>query len=100
VHDTFHHHLAGETEFFPKWTGIGHLSGVTNPVLPVADMLDAHRGLVDAADRLGNIQQIKALLGAGFEGPFSFEPFASDVHDLADPRSAVAASMSYVRHSV
>ena len=33
VHDTFHHHLAGETAFFPEWTGLVHISGVTDPAL-------------------------------------------------------------------
>jgi 2-keto-myo-inositol isomerase len=33
VHDTFHHYLAGETEFFPDWTGIVHISGVVDPSL-------------------------------------------------------------------
>ncbi|MFJ1294162.1 TIM barrel protein, partial [Paracoccus yeei] len=28
VHDTFHHHLAGETEVFADWTGLVHISGV------------------------------------------------------------------------
>ena len=27
VHDTFHHHLAGETDFFSEWTGLVHISG-------------------------------------------------------------------------
>lgn len=55
VHDTFHHHLAGETEFFPERTGLVHISGVIDPGVSVADMLDAHRILVDGGDRLENI---------------------------------------------
>ena len=73
-----------------------HISGVTDPALAVADMLDAHRVLVDAKDRLGNIAQIRALLAAGYDGPFSFEPFAAEVHDLPDPEAALRASMDYV----
>ena len=97
VHDTFHHHLAGETEFFPEWTGLVHISGVTDPEVPVADMLDLHRGLVDGQDRLQNLSQIRALRYAGFEGPYSFEPFAAEVHDLADPQAALQASMDHIR---
>ncbi len=96
VHDTFHHHLAGETEFFPGRTGLVHISGVTDPAVAVADMLDDHRVLVDGADRLGNATQIEALLDAGYEGPFSFEPFAKEVHALADPEAALRESMTFI----
>lgn len=96
VHDTFHHHLAGETDFFPERTGLVHISGVVDPNVAVDDMLDAHRVLVDAKDRLENIPQIKALIAAGFEGHYSFEPFAEEVHALADPETAVRESISYV----
>jgi 2-keto-myo-inositol isomerase len=97
VHDTFHHHLAGETEVFADWTGLVHISGVVDPDVSVADMLDPHRVLVDEKDRLENVQQIKALLAAGFEGPFSFEPFAAEVHELPDPERAIRQSMDFVR---
>lgn len=96
MHDTFHHHLAGETEFFPDWTGLVHISGVVDPAVAVDQMLDAHRGLVDAKDRLDNIAQIRALRAAGYDGPVSFEPFAAEVHALADPEAALRASMGYI----
>ncbi len=96
VHDTFHHHLAGEAEFFPQRTGIVHISGVVDPELTVETMLDPHRVLVDAADRLENVAQIAALLSQGFDGPFSFEPFAAEVQALADPEPALRASMTHV----
>lgn len=97
LHDTFHHHLAGETEFFADWTGLVHISGVTDPDVAVADMLDAHRVLVDADDQLENIAQIRALIAAGFDGPYSFEPFAPAVHALPDSQAALAASMAHIR---
>ncbi len=96
VHDTFHHHLAGETPFFPHLTGLVHISGVNDPAVSVSDMRDPHRVLVDADDRLGNAAQIRALLQASYKGPFSFEPFASEVHALKDPGAAVKASMDYL----
>ena len=96
LHDTFHHHLAGETAFFPALTGLVHISGVTAPGVAVADMLDAHRVLVDGADRLGNLAQIRALVAAGYDGPFSFEPFATEVHALEDPEGALRASMAHL----
>ncbi|HEX9858740.1 MAG TPA: TIM barrel protein, partial [Paracoccaceae bacterium] len=79
VHDTFHHHLAGELEFYPDWTGLVHISGVTDPALTPDTMEDAHRVLVDADDRLGNRDQIRTLLARGYQGPFSFEPFAPEI---------------------
>lgn len=100
MHDTFHHHLAGETEFFPEWTGLVHISGVVDPGVAVDDMLDAHRVLVDGADRLENIPQIKALLAAGYDGPFSFEPFAEEVHALADGQAALAESIGFIKASL
>ncbi len=100
VHDTFHHHLAGETEFFPEWTGLVHISGVADPEVAVDDMLDAHRVLVDQQDRLGNVAQIRALQAAGYKGPFSFEPFASEVQELAEPEAALADSMGWLREQV
>jgi len=100
MHDTFHHHLAGETEFFPDWTGLVHISGVTDPEVAVDDMLDAHRVLVDGADRLENLPQIRALLDAGYDGPFSFEPFATEVHDAADPEAELKTSMDHIRSAL
>ncbi|WP_374423360.1 TIM barrel protein [Paracoccus sp. (in: a-proteobacteria)] len=97
MHDTFHHHLAGETVFYPNRTGLVHISGVTDPSVAVDDMLDAHRVLVDGADRLENIEQIRALRAGGYAGPFSFEPFAQQVHDLDDPEAALRESMDHIR---
>ena len=96
VHDTFHHHLAHEVPIFAAHTGMVHISGVTDPDLGVADMGDAHRVLVDAADRLGNLAQIRALQAAGYAGPVSFECFAPQVHALADPARALAASFDFI----
>lgn len=96
VHDTFHHHLAGETAIFPDLTGLVHISGVSDPDVSVADMRDPHRVLVDASDRLDNVGQLRALLSAGYTGPASFEPFAPTVHALTEPVAAIKESMAYV----
>jgi 2-keto-myo-inositol isomerase len=100
VHDTFHHHLAGEVEIFPARTGLVHISGVTDPGLAVDDMLDAHRVLVNAGDRLGNIGQIKALRAGGYHGAFSFEPFAESVQKAGDVEGLIAASIGFIRERV
>jgi 2-keto-myo-inositol isomerase len=96
VHDTFHHHLAGERTIFPAMTGLVHISGVSDPDVAVEDMRDPHRVLVDENDRLDNLGQIKQLREAGYVGPFSFEPFAPDVHALPQPATALKASMDYL----
>jgi len=96
VHDTFHHHLAGETEYFPEWTGLVHISGVVDEAVTVEAMLDPHRVLVDATDRLDNVGQIKTLLAGGYAGAFSFEPFAPQVQQLADPKAALRSSIKYI----
>ncbi len=100
VHDTFHHHLAGETEFFPEYTGIVHISGVVDPALKPEDMQDGHRILVDSLDRLGNIEQIRALIEAGYAGAFSYEPFSPLVHAFSDPEKEMRASMDYIKAAV
>ena len=100
MHDTFHHHLAGETAIFPALTGLVHISGVADPEVRVTDMRDSHRVLVTAADRLGNIAQIQALLAAGYRGTFSFEPFAAEVQALAGPEEAIGASMALIREGL
>ena len=97
VHDTFHHHLAGGGPIFAEHTGIVHVSGVVDPDLDAADMEDGHRILVDERDRLGNAEQIAALVAAGYGGPVSFEVFAREVHDIDDPVRAIGASMESIR---
>lgn len=97
VHDTFHHHLAGEPDIFPDLTGLVHISGVTEEGLEISDMRDSHRVLVDSRDRLDNIGQIRALTASGYQGPFSFEPFAAEVHALGDPQTALRESMDFIQ---
>ena len=100
MHDTFHHTLAGGGETFPEHTGIVHISGVTDPTLSIDQMEDAHRVLVTADDRLGNVEQLRALLAAGYAGPISYECFAPSVHALPDPGPALRASMDLLRSAI
>lgn len=96
LHDTFHHFLANEKEFFPNRTGLVHISGVEDTSLAMNAIRDAHRVLVGPADRMDNAGQIRALRAGGYAGPFSFEPFAESVHQLSDPAGALRESMSFV----
>jgi len=100
VHDTFHHRGAGERDVFAARTGLVHISGLEDPTVSFADMLDGHRVLVGPKDRLGNIEQLRQLYADGFDGIVSFEPFAKEVHDLAHPIAAVRTSMAYVREAL
>lgn len=92
--------MAGGGHLFPRETGLVHLSGVTDTAVDVADMLDSHRVMVDPSDRLGNIAQIKALLDGGYNGYFSFEPFAASVHHSPDIARDVRDTISYIENSI
>ena len=100
VHDTFHHHLAGGGPIFAEHTGIVHISGVIDPSLTPEQMQDGHRILVDGRDRLGNVEQIRALLDAGYAGAFSYGPFSPQVHGLADAAPALRESMDFIRAAI
>jgi 2-keto-myo-inositol isomerase len=100
LHDTFHHYLAGEHEFFPERTGLVHISGVEDGSLPIDAIRDEHRVLVGTADIMDNVGQIRALRTGGYPGPFSLEPFSPTVHALADPAAALRDSFSIVARQV
>lgn len=100
VHDTFHHHLAGGGELYPKHTGIIHISGVVDPSLSVERMGDEHRILVDADDRLGNVVQLEIMMAAGFDGPVSFEAFSPQVHEMSDPLSEIQKSFEFIQRNM
>lgn len=96
VHDTFHHALAGGGALFPEHTGIVHISGVVDPDIGLDDMLDPHRVLVDENDRLGNIEQLKALFASGYDGVVSYECFAPEVHAMTNPEKALRTSFEFI----
>ncbi len=100
VHDTFHHHLAGEDLFFPEFTGLVHISGVEDTSLAASQMRDGHRVLVGAADRLGNAAQLATLFKAGYKGYASFEPFAEEIAAAADIEQRLASSMAWLQSAV
>jgi len=96
VHDTFHHHLAGEQEVFPDLTGLVHISGVSQKSVAISDMHDGDRILVDDKDRLQNFVQLRRLMAGGYAGPLSFEPFARSVHESPDIFADLQLSMQHV----
>ena len=58
---------------------------------------ETHRVLVTRGDRLGNVEQIAALAALGWQGPVSFEAFAPEVHQYADPKAELSASFDFIR---
>ncbi|WP_461538599.1 TIM barrel protein [Spongorhabdus nitratireducens] len=100
LHDTFHHHLAGEQQYFPELTGLVHISGVNNPELDTGRMQDCHRILISEADCLGNIKQLAALIKGGYQGAFSFEPFAAEVYDHPQLAAELKKSVAFIEDAV
>ena len=98
IHDTFHSHLSGG-QVRSELVNIVHVSGVTASI-PAAEMKDADRGLVDPQDRLGNVEQIRALFAGGYDGPVSMESFSPNVHALTEPEAALRASFEFIRTSI
>lgn len=96
VHDTFHHRIAGEQTLFPAQTRLVHLSGVTGTEKPFEALRDDHRVMVDGADVLGNVAQIRQLRESGFHGVFSFEPFSPAVQQSTNIAALIDASMRYI----
>ncbi|WP_228028663.1 TIM barrel protein [Donghicola mangrovi] len=99
VHDTFQHCIAGEQELFPDFTRMVHISGISDPSVPLDDAQDKQRVWVDADDRCGNLAQIAAFLEAGYEGAFSFECTAERRFGPEGPAKA-RASFEYIEQMV
>ena len=74
-----------------------HISGVEKAGLDRAAMRDRHRVLGGGGDRLGNLEQIRALRRGGYAGPLSFEPFARSIQDMGDVAPALRESMAFIR---
>jgi 2-keto-myo-inositol isomerase len=97
LHDTFHHYLSGETEFFPKQTAIVHVSGVLAGKAKAA-ITDEDRILVTEDDIMDNRGQVAALLQSGCTAPISYEPFSSQVRDLplSELKTQLQKSIDYL----
>ena len=81
LHDTFHHYLGEETDFFPAETALVHVSGVL-PGKARSAIADSDRVLVTGDDILDNRGQVATLLKGGYKGSFSYEPFSQEVQSL------------------
>ena len=95
VHDTFHHALAGENEFFPSLIGLVHISGVSNTYKNIK-LLDSHRSIIDEKDMLENIKQIKKLCNSNYKSFFSLEPFSNTLMREKNIFKIVKNSFNYI----
>lgn len=100
VHDTFQHSLAAETEVFPAYTRIVHISGITADSEQLVDEQDKHRVLIDESDRVGNVEQINDLLNGHYDGVFSFECTSPVVQKLSDPATAIKNSFNFLETQI
>jgi 2-keto-myo-inositol isomerase len=98
VHDSFHHAIARDP-LYSTHTSLVHLSGVPDLGLPFEELGDEHRVLVGPDDVLGNIDQVRQLMTVT-EGPWSFEPFASEVGESPTLAQDLRASLAYVRDPI
>jgi 2-keto-myo-inositol isomerase len=96
VHDTFHHHLAGDTECFVEHTGIVHVSGVTDDSLDPSQMQDHHRELVNGHDQLATLAQLQVFSKQNYRGPVSMEAFAPHVHVLPNLAAQLQDSFRFI----
>jgi 2-keto-myo-inositol isomerase len=98
LHDTFHHYLSGETEFFPAETALIHVSGVAKGKPRAAIQDDDDRILVDASDAMDNKGQVATLLARGCKAIVSFEPFGPSVRAMPVPelKRALQESVKYL----
>lgn len=99
VHDTFHHFLAGEKDFFPSMTGLVHISGVSSEFSNI-ELNDNHRYLINETDMLGNINQIKYFLQSDYKGFFSFEPFAKDLAKNDNLSNVIERNINYIEEQL
>jgi len=97
LHDTFHHYLSGETEFFPTQTAMIHVSGLLAGKSK-AVTTDEDRILVTMDDVMDNRDQVATLLAGGCRAPVSYEPFSSQLRNLPLPelKAQLQKSIDYL----
>lgn len=99
VHDTFHHTLADENEFFSSLTGLVHFSGVSNMYKNI-ELHDDHRSIIDKNDILQNINQIQKISNSNYKGYFSFEPFSNTLIKDKNILKIVKNSFDYISSNI
>lgn len=100
IHDTFQHAIAGERDLFPDHTGMVHISGISDPSVPLDQSQDGNRVLVDRADRCGTVDQMAGLIRGGYAGPFSFETTETSEQLSDDLADRIARSLATIRREL
>lgn len=95
-YDTFQFFRCGDDLLFPDRIGLAHISGITRSDLTPGQLTEPDRGLVEPVDRVGNIAQLKTLVGAGYGGFISMEPFSPAVQQSPDLLPQLQASFARV----
>lgn len=96
-HDTFQFYRCGDTQMFPEHVGLVHISGIDRAGPRPDELTEPDRGLVFVGDRVGNVEQLRTLISAGYGGYVSFEPFNPMVQQDPSLAPRLAASVDYVR---
>ena len=96
-HDAFQFYRCGDTEMLPDRVGLVHISGIDRTDLAPGALTEPDRGLVDERDRVGVIHQLRSLIGGGYAGYVSIEPFKPSVQQDPDLASRLAACLGYVQ---
>lgn len=82
----------------PSITAIVHIPGISDPQPVLDQTLDMRRILVDRGDRCGTLDQISALIEAGYHGPFSFECTSPSVQESTPIEDDLRISQDAWRH--
>lgn len=95
-YDTFQFFRCGDTRLFPEHIGLVHISGITRTDRTPAELDEPDRGLVGEYDRVDNLERLRDLADAGYDGYVSMEPF--DPKAQSDPAlsDALAKSLDHV----
>jgi 2-keto-myo-inositol isomerase len=95
-YDTFQFFRCGDTILHPERIGLTHMSGISRNDLLPGDLTEPDRVLIDDADRVENIKQLRALKDAGYRGFVSMEPFNLEVQQSTDLQSQLRRSFARV----
>ena len=95
LHDTFHHKLSEENNFYINTTGLVHISGVSNQFKD-HKLTDDYRTVIENNDLIENINQIKKFLKSGFNGVFSFEPFSEKFINDVDKLNLTQKTFDFI----
>jgi 2-keto-myo-inositol isomerase len=96
-YDTFQFFRCGDTELFPERIGLAHISGITRGDLKPGELTEPDRVLVEDADRVENLRQLRTLKEARYDGFVSMEPFNVGVQQSANLMTQLQASFARVR---